>query len=180
MQPPTPTPVPEAVWNLSASNAPVSLGELTESAPVLLVFLRHFGCSFCRESLHDLSRNHGAIRERGVALGLVHLASETTAHQVLSPLGLDPVPRWSDPEKHIYQAFGLRRGKVLEIFGPKVALRGLLGGAILRYGFEHTEGDPRQMPGVFLLEKRTILSGFIHASAADRPDYCRFIDRFRR
>ena len=33
-----------------------TLLELVDAGPVLLVFLRHFGCSFCRQAIDDVSR----------------------------------------------------------------------------------------------------------------------------
>ena len=33
-----------------------SLAEMTEKQPVMLVFLRFFGCSFCRESISDIAQ----------------------------------------------------------------------------------------------------------------------------
>ena len=33
------------------------------------------------------------------------------------------------------------------------------------------EGDGTQMPGVFLIHRGRVLHRFIHANAADRPDY---------
>ena len=33
------------------------------------------------------------------------------------------------------------------------------------------EGDGTQMPGVFLIHESQVVRRFIHANAADRPDY---------
>ena len=33
----------------------VSLADLSATAPVLLIFLRHSGCTFCRQTLSDLA-----------------------------------------------------------------------------------------------------------------------------
>ena len=33
----------------------VSLGDLSATAPVLLIFLRHSGCTYCRQTLSDLA-----------------------------------------------------------------------------------------------------------------------------
>ena len=37
-----------------------TLLELVDESPFLLIFLRHFGCSFCRQTLDDVSRIRGA------------------------------------------------------------------------------------------------------------------------
>ena len=36
-----------------------NLVELTEASPVLLIFLRHFGCSFCRQTISDVADRRG-------------------------------------------------------------------------------------------------------------------------
>ena len=33
-----------------------TLLELVDESPLLLIFLRHFGCSFCRQTLDDVSK----------------------------------------------------------------------------------------------------------------------------
>ncbi len=34
-----------------------TLLELLDESPLLLIFLRHFGCSFCRQTLDDVSKS---------------------------------------------------------------------------------------------------------------------------
>ena len=43
-----------------------TLLELVDESPVLLIFLRHFGCSFCRQTLDDVSRIRRQIERQGV------------------------------------------------------------------------------------------------------------------
>ena len=43
-------------WENIPTSTGESLSEVAEKQPVLLVFLRHFGCSFCREAISDLSK----------------------------------------------------------------------------------------------------------------------------
>ena len=50
-----------------------TLLELVDESPVLLIFLRHFGCSFCRQTLDDVSRIRGQIEARGIRPVFVHL-----------------------------------------------------------------------------------------------------------
>ena len=47
------------------------LSALSETSPVLLVFLRHAGCTFCREAIGDVARDRGAIERSGVRIVLV-------------------------------------------------------------------------------------------------------------
>ena len=45
----------------------VSLLALTEASPVLLVFLRHFGCSFCRQALSQVASLRPELEARDLA-----------------------------------------------------------------------------------------------------------------
>jgi hypothetical protein len=51
-----------------------TLESLTTKQPVLLVFLRHFGCTFCREAVAELSELRRKIEANGTQLAFVHLA----------------------------------------------------------------------------------------------------------
>ena len=79
--------------------------------PLFLVFLRHFGCTFCREAVADLSEKRQAIEAKGAPLAFVHLGTEEKAQWFFKPYGMLDVPRFSDPEGHLYQSFGLLRAE---------------------------------------------------------------------
>jgi len=149
----------------------VSLDELSRLSPVLMVFLRHFGCMFCREALADLARQKRAIESGGVRLVLVHMAGDAHAGEFFRNYGLEEVPRVSDPQRAVYRAFGLGRGDFLRLFGPRVWIRGFQAAVLHRHGFGKLVGDSFQMPGVFLIFHGEVLRGYRHQSAADRPDY---------
>ncbi|MDX2287047.1 MAG: SelL-related redox protein [Bacteroidia bacterium] len=144
---------------------------LSRQSPVLLVFLRHFGCTFCREALADLAARRAQLEASGVQLCLAHQSDRVRAGQVLARYGLAEVPHISDPERKLYEAFELRRGRVGQVLGWRSWLRGAMAGVLNGHGIGWLEGDGFQMPGAFLLYQGQILRAFRHAHAADRPDY---------
>ena len=77
----------------------------------------------------------------------------------------------SDPGCELYRAFGLARGSLRQILGPKVWIPGLRSALIERRGFGKPAGDVRQMSGVFLVHHGEVLRSLIHNTIADRPDY---------
>jgi hypothetical protein len=81
------------------------------------------------------------------------------------------VDRICDREQNLYRAFGLKRGKLLQLFGPKVLWRGFQAGLLAGHGIGRVTADSFQMPGLFLLDKAGIVRRYRHRSAADRPDY---------
>ncbi len=149
----------------------VTLQELTEMAPTLLVFLRHIGCTFCREAVADLGARRRDIEANGTRIALVHMSSDAEIAPFLARYHLEDAPRVSDPNCNLYRAFGLTRGSVGQLFGPKVWLRGFHAGVLEGHGVGRLHGDGFQMPGVFLMFHGEILRSYRHHSAADRPDY---------
>lgn len=154
-----------------------TLLELSRTDPthagMLLVFLRHSGCTFCREALADLAKKRDDLKSRRVRLVLVHMGPEneqTAAH--FAKYGLQSHPRVSDPDRALYRAFDLRRGSFSQLFGLKCFLRGLRAAIVGRHWVGRLVGDGFQMPGVFLVRDGVIAQAFRHRSAADRPDYC--------
>lgn len=149
----------------------VTLLEISQLSPMLLVFLRHAGCTFCREAVADLAARRKEIEGSGTRIALVLMSEEPEAGEFLAKYKLDDLPRVSDPNCNLYRAFGLTRGSALQLFGPKVWVRGFQAGVLEGHGVGRLQGDGFQMPGVFLLYHGEILRAYRHQSAADRPDY---------
>jgi peroxiredoxin len=153
------------------TNLGLTLEELSRLSPVMLVFLRHLGCTFCRETLADLAAHKRDIEESGTRIVLVHMSREENAAQMVARYGLANVDRVSDSNLSVYRAFGLSRGRLMELFGPKVWWRGFQAGVLGRHGLGTPDGDGFQMPGVFVVFHGEVIRSYIHQSAADRPDY---------
>lgn len=150
-----------------------NISELNERQPVLMVFLRHFGCTFCREALNDVGTNRTEIEAAGVKIVLVHMVPEIHARQhMMQYPTLVEVSRVSDPTKRLYEAFELQQGTFNQLYGLKTWIEGFRAGVLEGRGIGKESGDVKQMPGIFLINQGKILRGFRHQSPADRPDYC--------
>lgn len=147
-----------------------TLLELTNEAPRLVLFLRHTGCTFCREAAADLKAARGAIESRGVRAVVVMMSADPKAEAFLGEYGLGDVSRVSDPSGRMYRAFGLNRGSLWQLFGPFVIWRGLVAGVLHGHGVGRLEGDGFQMPGTFLVSKGEIVRASPAKTAADRVD----------
>ncbi|HJV89223.1 MAG TPA: SelL-related redox protein [Holophagaceae bacterium] len=148
-----------------------NLSELSHRSPVLIVFLRHFGCTFCREACHELARRRKALEARGTRLVLVHLGTEEEAATFFESYGLGDVDRVGDRVRWLYRSFGLRRGSLWQLLGPRVWWRGFKAGVLNGHGISRLGGDALQMPGVFLVHHDEMLRSHVHRDASDRPDY---------
>jgi peroxiredoxin len=148
---------------------------LTEESPVLLVFLRHFGCPFCRKAINDVSDIRGELAARGVRPVFVHQGTPEVAKATFDHYQLGEVERIHDPYAAIYKQppFALSRlSPARQMMKPAVWL-GWLKGTVRKYGVGETIGDGHQMGGVFFLKGPKIVRKFVHRSMADQPDYLR-------
>ncbi len=152
-----------------------TLDEVSRISPVLLIFLRHAGCPFCRQALVDIAAQRQEIEAAGARIVLIHMGTEQHAGRFLPKYGLGGVLRISDPKRALYRAFGLGRGTLLQLFGPKVLVRGFRAGILEGHGAGKLVGDGFQMPGVFLLYHGEVVRAYRHQTAADRPQYARIV-----
>ncbi|MBX9689769.1 MAG: redoxin domain-containing protein [Candidatus Obscuribacterales bacterium] len=149
-----------------------TLKEISDSSPTLLIFLRNFGCCFCREALSDIHYSLPNIEAAGVRLVLVHMSEEEEASQILASYGLADISRISNSDRSLYKSFGLGRGSLDKVLVPRVLARAIeahLHGNLI----SKSSGDGLQLPGVFLLHKGRILTSFAPEDVDTRPDYIR-------
>lgn len=153
-----------------------NIGDMAEEEQLLLIFLRHFGCPFCKESLLQLQEHRAQLEAKGITIVLVYMVNEKIAQEYLSQYNLEDLAQVSDPEEIFYKSFSLRRGSFIQLFGLKVWSRWISLGLKKRLFNTKPEGDVTQMPGIFLLQEGRITKQFVHKSVADRPDYTIFLD----
>jgi peroxiredoxin len=154
-----------------------SLLELAEGSPVLLVFLRHFGCSFCRQAISDVADLREELAQRGVRPVFVHLGPPELAKVYFEYYGLSDVERVNDPEAAVYRlpVFALgRKNPFLQALNPVVWV-GWLKGTLFKHGIGKIEGDGHQMPGIFFLRGAKIVREFKYRTIADEPDYLKLV-----
>ncbi|MEQ9616791.1 MAG: peroxiredoxin-like family protein [Phycisphaerales bacterium] len=162
--------VREALDRFEASSGKRLLAE-SASSGLLVVFLRHAGCTFCREALGDLRSERGKITESGARIVLVHMSRDDSIERLAERYGLGDVLFVRDPDRALYRAFELRRGSLGQLFGWRV-IRRWIAATFRGHGIGGLRGDGFQMPGAFLVRDGIIVRAFRHETAADRPDYC--------
>lgn len=153
------------------TNVGVSLEELSRLSPILLVFLRHSGCMFCREALADLAARRREIEANSTRLVLVHMGTGVQGDRLFARYGLEHMTRIDDPRRSLYRAFGLPRGTIGMFLSPRFWARSFQAVVLGRHRMGRFTGDPFQMPGAFLLYYGQLVRCYRHQSPADRPDY---------
>lgn len=147
--------------------APGTLHDQLSESPTLIIFLRFFGCIFCRETVADLrqlSEKHEGfpavlfVSEAGVTETRAFVRRYWPEAQVIA-----------DPEAALYAAFGVGRN-VIKTFSPGVfkarrraVAKGHEGGSL--------DGNAFRMPGAFLVRGSEILWSHKFKHAADHPNF---------
>lgn len=163
----------ETAMRAATTNDGRSLWDLSEESTLLVIFLRHFGCSFCKEAVRDAARQRADIQAGGATIVFVHMDAEDTAKAFFERYGMEDIPRISNPSGDLYEAFGLDRAGLRELLSPSVWFRGI--SAIATGHFPgRPRGDMFRMPGAFVVKDGKIAKSYLHRTIAERPDMARF------
>jgi hypothetical protein len=168
-------PVNQELLEKMCTNRSRTLLDVSFEKSVFLVFLRHFGCTFCREALNDLSVLKPRIDGMNTDLIFVHMADDLTAEEYFRKYNLENSEHISDPLCQYYQAFGLVKGSFNQLLGFHNFIRGIDAGMLQGHGIGRFLGDGFQMPGLFLIQDGRVMHSFIHKYAGERPDYMDFV-----
>jgi peroxiredoxin len=144
---------------LPAAGAPGTTPELVRLAtlwaerPLLLAFLRQFGCTECRALVAQLHEAQTQLAEAGLKVALVTQGTpEATAAFAAEQKAAELL--WlADPERRVYAAYGLERGTLYQtVLSPRV-WQGLA--RARQRGIEPRRPTPgqdiRQMSGTFII-----------------------------
>ncbi len=169
------TQLPQNILSEMVTSAGLTVSALSHERPVMLVFLRHFGCTFCREALAEISAKRVEMERMGSTIVFVHMSDATTAERYFARYQMPGIAHVSDPECRFYRAFGLKKGTPRQLFGLQSWIRGFEAGVVEGHGIGPQLGDGFQMPGVFTIFRDEIKSSFIHKLASSRPDYVNLV-----
>ncbi len=74
---------------------------------VFIGFFRHAGCPFCNLRVHALTKEHEALKTKGLEMIFFFESKEVVLLRSIFHKEVSPIPLISDPEKKWYDAFGL-------------------------------------------------------------------------
>jgi len=153
------------------TNRGESLDLIASKQKVLLVFLRHFGCTFCRETMADLANVRSEIESSDIKIVVVHMVKLGLAGDILKLYNLDDVSHISDPAQALYNRFGLHKVGFRALFGIRNWWRAFIAGVLKGHLVGKPSGDPYQMPGVILYHKKKVINNFEYKFISDRPNF---------
>ena len=130
-----------------------TLLDLSKKERLLLVFIRQFGCIFCRENMAELSKLSSIKDKRKLKLVFVHMSDPAYADEFFNNyFDGQQVTHISDPGRVLYKSLDLKRGSFFQLFGPMTWLRGAWIITTKRIFQGETEGDPLQLGGIFIMK----------------------------
>ncbi|KAM3878032.1 prostamide/prostaglandin F synthase [Diretmus argenteus] len=153
----------------SDSGESVELQSLWQEKPLVLFFLRRFGCQVCRWMASEVSKLEPDLRAGGVAL--VGIGPEETGLEAFRDGGFFKGPLYVDEKKKSYKDLGFKRysavsvlpaalGKKVRDVAAKASAQGIQG---------NFTGDLLQSGGILIVAKggEKVLLHFIQDSPGD-------------
>jgi hypothetical protein len=173
--------IPDGYLDQLFTNKGSSVGSLNEKHKILLLFMRHTKCCFCKEAIHDLCDNYTALLQLNSLPILVH--QESNAHfdkfleQFDNPI-IKNMLHLQDKDNAVGNVFGItdfsHRNRDIPIMLYRVISLKLLKNWDNSL-FPEDGASATRMPALFILEKGKIVHQFRHLHYADRPDYLRVL-----
>jgi peroxiredoxin len=102
----------------------VRLGDLWEEEPVVLVWVRHYGCVHCRSHAVELEGARADFDAAGTCVVLIGQATPRQAAHFRRRLGID-LPVLADESRESYRAAGAKVATAGELLGPRSVSQGL-------------------------------------------------------
>jgi peroxiredoxin len=120
-----------------------------------VVFLRHYGCPYCRLHAQDFQRHAADFATAGIGVALIGCGTLDEAEAFAQDLDIS-LPLYNDADRRAYAAFGVGRAGVTGMLHPQNLMVGI---AAARQGFlpKRSKGDPRQLQGQFLIDRTGII-----------------------
>jgi len=164
---------------LDVDGRPVELASLWPHGPVLVVFLRHFGCIFCRELLAELQERSAELAQAGLLVVAIGLGEPRHALRIGHRYAPD-ITVLAAPTADAYAAYGIVRAGMKQILSPRTfaaGARAALSGSVQT----KPTGDQQMVGGAFVVAQQGAVR-FAHYDAfpGDKPDLDRIVALGRR
>ncbi len=148
-----------------------TLEELSNEHPVLIVFLRHSGCPYCRQTLAKLSRLRQTLEAKQTTLVIVHHDTPDNGAAWIAKYNLGKCEQISDPSGQLYAQFELGKTSLWNLFGPHTWWPGFIATIVQLNGVGKPVGDVKQLTGAFVIHRGRIVKAYRQKLSHQSPDY---------
>ena len=157
--------------NKVKTNQGSSLLNLSENQAILLVFIRHLGCTFCRETVSEIAKSNEQLKSMGLTPVFVHLSDPDFGSQFFNEYYTQDVLHISDPSRKLFRSLNIKRGSLWQLYGLSTWWRGIIAGLIKGHGgVKSIEGDEMQLGAFFILKKGQIVFSHYNRNASEPFD----------
>lgn len=144
-------PRPESVLTSLRTDMGETPARMSRRGPVLLVCLRHSGCTFCRAMMSRVQRSLRELTAMGITVVLVTPHDSRREERLRQRYGVNEIPLIVDPDRVLYRSLGLRRGTIAQLIGPRQWIGTIRHALFGGHGMGVISGDPFQLHGIFLI-----------------------------
>ena len=146
---------------------PVRLRDLWRDGPAVIVWLRQFGCPFCRAYAVELNRARDRFTIAGARLVLIGQGTPDDAARFRRRMQIQ-LQVLADADRVTYLWAGTKLATLDELIGPVVVVRALIAMASNRVVIGHNTADEAQLGGsIVVLPDGTMPFSHISRNAAD-------------
>jgi peroxiredoxin len=159
---------------LATDGTPVRLSDEWRDDPAVIVWLRHFGCVFCREQVAEIRAHRGDIEALGSGIAFVGNGTARAAAWFQKRFAADSTVL-TDPDLVSYKAIGAR-SSLMSTIGPHAWSAGI---RAFRSGARQstTKGHPYQQGATVIMAPRNrVLYQHISSAAGDHAPISAVLD----
>lgn len=150
-----------------ATGGSVLLADVWKDQHAVLVWLRHYACTFCRSYVTQINRHLDEIRETGAVVYAIGMGNRAMAAEFRARWKLD-FPVLVDSDRVTYQALELRRGRFVDVYGARVLARGAAN-AVRGFPQGPARQDAYQLGGVVVVQRGGDIR-YVHRSKVSGDD----------
>ncbi|MDH3590663.1 MAG: AhpC/TSA family protein [Planctomycetota bacterium] len=166
LRPPDPFGERAPVESLTTQDG-MTIASLSRLGTVCVLCLPALGLRRTRALLDHVASRRLDLEGGGLRLVLVHMAGDARAHEEFEPFDLHYVARISDPERALYEHFGLARATWMESVGLNAWKAAWAG---RKHGAGDVAGEPDRLHGVFHVAEGAVVDEWRASAPGDLPE----------
>ena len=155
---------------ITENNEAVEMYDLWKNQIAIFVFLRHFGCIFCRKHAQEVWSQREKYESGGAKIYFIGNGAPYMIKMFKDDLGIQDAPVFTDPTLVSFRASGFKRG-FLAAVGPRVvvnAVKALSEGHVQGGMYNKDQGDLWQLGGILVVKPEGKVGyHFISSAAGD-------------
>ena len=134
-----------------SEGAMVVMRDLWSDSNVVLVWLRHYACTFCRSYVTEISNHVEEIEALGARVAGIGMGGVSSANAFKREWKVT-FPILVDEQQITYQALELIRGRFVDVYGARVLLKGARN-SLRGFPQGQAQQDARQLGGVVVVQE---------------------------